>query len=441
MHRIRPLLFLVCIALAGCGGDAGHRDVTPPQSGSGAERMVVQPLPIQRFTGIPTRIGFEPIPLEGGDFHALTDFSFLPDSNEFLAVNRAGSVGHFRLESNRAVMIDSFLIPSVYTGGDCSQSSLALDPEFTTNRLFYVSFCIDAEYSVIKRYTMAEKNFSDTVYSSSTIVAVGNSTVDTPGPGIGTLAFATDGMMWANIGDRGREVHAQDLTDELGKIIRLQPLKRSNVSGFTPAGAFMRDLPKSELGYAYGFRNPWRGAFDALGRYWIADIGAINQEINVVTSPGQNFGWPLADGLVCRRDNCTNIIRPLRTWDASAAHEFVLDDPLAKEQSSFRAAWVGTEYRPAANDPYKGFLTGKMLYGDFYMGFVRGMMLDSEERVIRDEHLGHIDLPVAWRQGSDGFLYVGTMLPSFDRSREKEGDRHLLPQIAQGQLWRVVPLP
>lgn len=432
MKYLQSIALLACIVVVGCaGGDEGGHDVTPMRDGSGTGRTVLQPLPIERFTGLPTRIGFEPIALEADGVQSLTDFAFLPDSSEFLAINRDGFVGYFRLMGSRAVLIGSFQIPSVYVAGDCTMNSVEIDPAFSSNRLFYVSYCIDAGYSVVKRFTLSENDVSDSVYSSSTIVAVGDSAIDVPAHGIGTLAFASDGMMWANVADRGHEEHAQDLTDELGKIIRFQPSKRVSVHGFTPAGAFLRDLPKSELVYAYGFRNPWRGAFDTRGRYWVADAGKAYQEVNVVTTPGQNFGWPLSDGPVCYVDHCTDMVRPIRSWDVSPRHRFILDDPLVRDASSSRMAWVGIEYRPVANDPYKGLLTGKMIYGDFFAGFVRGIALDSDGRVVSDGHLGHIDHPVAWRQGQDGFLYVATMSPSPDHEAQE----------TTGALWRVVPLP
>jgi hypothetical protein len=101
---------------------------------------------------------------------------------------------------------------------------------------------------------------------------------------------------------------------------------------------------------------------------------------------------------------------------------------------------VGIEYRPT-QDRYNGLLTGKMLYGDFYLGFVRAIMIDDAGAVVSDGPLGHLDLPVAWQQGKDGYVYAGTMFASFDRAREDEGDANLLPQAKQGQLWRAVPLP
>lgn len=445
--RSAAVLLLVGALVTGCGEPAGPHevDVTPTVStASGALRPRLEPLPPQRFAGEPKHIGFEPVPLEGGEFPVLTGFDFLPNSDEFLAVNRYGKVGHFRLEQNRAVLLDSFQIPAVFTKGDCSASSIVVDPNFALNRLFYVGYCIDEKFNVIKRYTMSDKDFAETLYSAANVHAMGDPKAEIPQHAIGSLVFDDDLTMWVNVGDRRREDNSQNLTNELGKIIRLMPLRQTSISGFTiPNGnAYPDQDPISPLIYAVGFRDPWRGAFDTLGRYWVADAGSTAyEEINVVSKPGQNFGWPFSEGPICRAGSCEAVTPPVRFWDASDNHPFFLDDPLFKQNSTFRAPWVGIEYVPGTTDPYKGLLTGKMLYGDFYVGFVRGIQLDVDGRIISDQQLGHIELPVQWRQGRDGYVYVGTMFSNFDRTRELEGDGNLLPQAEQGKLWRAVPLP
>ena len=443
MVRPRLASFVLCAILAGCGAETVTEEIdVTPKGGTGAVHIPT-PDPV-RFDGQPTRIGFEPIPLEGGAFQILTDFVFLPNSDEFLALNRTGKVGRFRLESDRAVLLASFQIPAVFVDGDCAASSLTLDPDFNVNKLFYVSYCLDPQYNVVKRYTMSDKDFGETLFTSANVIAAGDPKADISQHAIGSISFGRDGAMWANLGERRRDNNAQDITNELGKVIRLIPLRQASISGYsTPEGnAFPDDPPKSPLIYAYGLRNPWRGAFDSKGRYWVADVGSTQyEEINMITEKGQNFGWPLAEGPLCRSGSCATFTPPVRFWDTSPTHRFMLEDPLSKRDSMFHAAWVGIEYRPGANDRYKGLLTGKMLYGDFYLGYVRGVSVDDDGVIVSDEHLGHLELPVAWRQGRDGYLYVGTMFTGFDREREAEGDGNLIPQAHQGQLWRAVPLP
>lgn len=435
-----------CIVLAGCSsfGDAPKLDVTPDVGSGTVVQHIALPPPV-RFEGVPTRIGFEPIPLKGGDFKGVMDFVFLPGGKELLAVTRLGLVGRFSMDGESATLIGSFNIPAVYAGGDCGASSIALDPSFESNKLFYVQYCLDEQYNAIKRYTMSDDDFAETLYSAANVLATGDPKADVPRRAIGPISFGPDGVLWANIGDRGQPSNAQNLSNELGKVIRLKPLRESNVSGFTvPERNMPRDnaTNSNALIFAYGFQYPRRATFDSLGRYWVADIGSMGfEEINIVSKPGQNFGWPTSEGVACKTGSCSTYVRPVRYWDHSPNHRFIMEDPLSKEDSEYRAAWVGIEYQPGKQDRYGGLLTGRMLYGDFYMGFVRGIVVDARGGVVDDRNLGHIDLPVAWRQGMDGYLYVATLYSSFDRSRELQGDANLIPQAKQGGLWRVVPLP
>ena len=135
----------------------------------------------------------------------------------------------------------------------------------------------------------------------------------------GTIAFGPDGYLYLAIGDGGNANdvgashiepggNAQNLTTPLGKMIRIDPLNPSLTTGspdpastngqyripttnpFTGAGE-LREI------YAFGFRNPYRFAFDPLnGDLILADVGQNNiEEINRVTIGG-NYGWAVKEG-------------------------------------------------------------------------------------------------------------------------------------------------
>ena len=104
------------------------------------------------------------------------------------------------------------------------------------------------------------------------------------------LAVSPDGQhLFVSSGDRQQMTPAQELTNDLGKILRL------NLDGSPAAGNPFADqgYPASEI-WSYGHRNPLGLAFDADGRLWSSEMGPKGgDEINLIES-GANYGWPKA---------------------------------------------------------------------------------------------------------------------------------------------------
>jgi glucose/arabinose dehydrogenase len=153
----------------------------------------------------------------------------------------------------------------------------------------------------------------------------------------GGLAFGPDGFLFIGLGDSGashgigKEVRweafnvpaeglawdglAQDRESLFGKILRI------DVDRGFPGYAIPRDNPFATNGggrreiWAWGFRNPYRIAFDANGSgdfYVTAVAETLWEAVYRVKAPG-NFGWPLMEGA-----HCVDRLRP-RAPPASCA--------------------------------------------------------------------------------------------------------------------------
>ena len=139
----------------------------------------------------------------------------------------------------------------------------------------------------------------------------------------GTLGFGPeDGMLYLSLGDGGGPnggAHARDLGLLWGKIVRI------DISQSTAAEPYLvpednpfldRDYVRPEI-WAHGFRNPWRWDFgwepDTL---LVADVGGNRQEEVTVVRAGDDAGWPVYEGYLCRRSNCpsSGMVAPLHSY-------------------------------------------------------------------------------------------------------------------------------
>jgi len=103
------------------------------------------------------------------------------------------------------------------------------------------------------------------------------------------IKFSPDGKyLFLTSGDRQKMTPAQDLTVNLGKMLRLTPDgKPASGNPFADKGGVSAEI------WSYGHRNLLGVAFDGEGRLWDIEHGpAGGDELNLV-KPGSNYGWPL----------------------------------------------------------------------------------------------------------------------------------------------------
>jgi glucose/arabinose dehydrogenase len=125
------------------------------------------------------------------------------------------------------------------------------------------------------------------------------------------IGFGPDGYLYISTGDGGYANdwgighnvtmgNGQDLTSMHGKILRID-VNKGMPYEVPPDNPFVgrRDaLPEI---WAYGFRNPWRCAFDKAGQreLFCADVGQNSYEEVDIVVKGGNFGWRVREGRHC----------------------------------------------------------------------------------------------------------------------------------------------
>lgn len=213
--------------------------------------------------------------------------TFLPDGR-LLVTEKGGRLQLFAPGGGSSVVAGT---PAVAYGGQGGLGDVILHPRYAENRLVYLSW--------------AEPGEGDTrgaaIGRARLVLDAGPPRLDgleviwrqtpkvTGGGHYGhRMAFAPDGHLYVTSGDRQKLDPAQELDNNLGKILRL-----------TEAGAPAADNPFAARGpvaaqiWSYGHRNPLGLAFDAQGRLWAHEMGPLGgDELNLIER-GSNYGWPL----------------------------------------------------------------------------------------------------------------------------------------------------
>ncbi len=262
-------------------------------------------------------------------------------------------------------------------GGEEGLLGLAFDPEYATNGFFYVYYSpiSSPRRTVVERLSRGDKR-------SSTLLEIAQPYPNHKG---GWIAFGPDGMLYVGTGDGGSgndpENRAQNLSELLGKILRIDP--RGDAP---PDNPFVGRKDAKPQIWAYGLRNPWRGAFDRqTGDLWVGDVGQNEiEEIDLVTRGG-NYGWRMLEGG-----------RPNLPGDAGGALP-----PVHSYDHRYGCSVIGGyvyrgERVPAA--------FGKYFFTDFCSGRVWSLERGADSaRVV---HFATVPQPTSFGEDADGELYI-----------------------------------
>lgn len=344
----------------------------------------------------------------------LTGLLFLPHLRGLLVWQKSGRISHYSLSSSGLVLIGEFRLDGVYGAGDCGLISVALDPDWEQNGYLYASYCLSQNDSALMRYVFRVGDYANVNRTGAAVATIGEPSAERPWHNLGSIGFFPDAerSMWVLVGDKTVSERAQDLTNSLGAILRIVPGREPTIAGYTPhpdnpfGGLGRSDTVSNPDLYAWGFRSPWRGAVDALGRIWVGDVGDTFEEINLVSKAGGNYGWNALEG-PCLGLGCEGVIDPVAYWTHDADHAYRLEDPLAAPVAT-RVAWVGAAYARGGPDVYEGYLDNSTLIADMCVGYVRAIEVDARGSVRRDQHVGHLVGLSGAAQAPDGYLYTTT---------------------------------
>jgi glucose/arabinose dehydrogenase len=287
-------------------------------------------------------------------------------------------------------------LPAVDERGQGGLLGLALDPNYTSNRLIYWSYS-EARDGGTNNTAVARGRLVDGAAPRVEDVQV----IFHQAPSLasrahfgGRLVFRRDGTLLVTMGDRsiteGR-MQAQKMDSLLGKIARI------NADGSIPKdNPFVgKDGIRPEI-WSYGHRNVQAATLHpATGELWEAEHGTRGGDEVNVAKKGKDYGWPtIAYGIEYRGGPITG---GLQAKDGMEQPVYYWDPNIAPSGMTFYTGGLFPEWKGSL---FVGGLGGQALV----RLTLEGERVVGEERLLRDQKERIRDVV----QGPDGALYLLT---------------------------------
>jgi aldose sugar dehydrogenase len=313
--------------------------------------------------------------------------AFLPDGS-VLVTERAGRLRLIKGDVLQPQMIGG--VPPVHTGSQAGLFDIVLHPNFAQNNLVYLTYAAGTKGA--NGTQVARARLEGNELRDLQVIFKAMPLKDTDNHYGGRMAFLPDGTFALTIGE-GFEYRekAQDLSSDLGKIVRLKD------DGTVPQdNPFIGQSGVRPEIYTWGHRNEQGLVFDVLsGRLWETEHGPRGgDELNLILAR-KNYGWPVitygmdySGAYVSPYVARAGLEQPVIYWTPSIA-------------PSGLAIYHGDKF-PAWN--------GDLFVGALAFKHLRRVHLDadgnvlSQEQLLKDKQWRIRDVRVS----PDGYLYVST---------------------------------
>ncbi|MGH2899114.1 MAG: PQQ-dependent sugar dehydrogenase, partial [Solirubrobacteraceae bacterium] len=352
--------------------------------------------------------------------YTLVGMAWAPDGRLFVWQKN----GVIRVIKNGQLLSTPFidLSAKVNTYDDRGFWGLAFDPQFATNGYVYLSYTYEnagnpnSTAARTSRLTRVTANGDVAVPGSETVVLGSIGTppcsaqpagadcipADSGSHTLGSLHFASDGTLYAGVGDGAdaafadpSSLRAQNLDSPNGKVLRIR------TDGSAPSDNPFYDGTNSWRSrvWLYGVRNPFGFALQPqTDELFIGDVGWNTWEEVDHGGRATNFGWPCFEGngpqptfqstfAECAQVPASAVTPPFFTYDHSGGSA-VIGGPF----------YAGTLYPPGYQ--------GNFFFGDYSGNFIKRVVFDaSNEPASVQPFATNVAAPVAMSVGPDEMLY------------------------------------
>ena len=210
--------------------------------------------------------------------------AFLPDGR-LLVTERVGTLRILGPDGRLSGPVTG--TPEVYAEDQGGLLDVALDPEFSSSQLVYLSFAEPGEggaSTAVGRGRLRDGRIESfkVIFRQQPKVSGGNHFG-------GRIVFCPEGKLFLTLGERYKFEPAQDLSNHLGSVVRI-----NRDGSVPPDNPFVGRADAREEIWSYGHRNIESAAIDPrTGALWIAEMGPRGGDELNRPQPGRNFGWPI----------------------------------------------------------------------------------------------------------------------------------------------------
>ena len=204
-------------------------------------------------------------------------FTFASDGRIFYGERFSGEIRIY--DPSNGSDTHFFTVPDLVTSGEQGLLGLALAPTYPARPILYAYATRDigpSNRNQIVRITDVGGTGDD-----MKVIWQGDLPAQPTHNG-GRILFGPDAKLYAIVGDHSNTANSQNLGNDIGKVLRLNP------NGTVPAN---NPIPNSPI-WAYGIRNSYGFGFDPISEFlWQTENGpSCNDELNFIRR-GRNYGW------------------------------------------------------------------------------------------------------------------------------------------------------
>ena len=205
--------------------------------------------------------------------------------HQLMITERAGTVRLLDTSNGSSVSLNG--APEVVAEGQGGLLDVAIGPNHSSEGWIYFTYIKRAKLEAATTLARARMNQDRLVDWQDLLVT--DTATDSRRHFGSRIAFDDKGHVFFGVGDRGERDMAQDLSNHIGTIMRL------NLDGSVPSdNPFVGTANARDEIWSYGHRNPQGLLFDRVSnRLWSIEHGPRGgDEINLIVK-GRNYGWPV----------------------------------------------------------------------------------------------------------------------------------------------------